>query len=282
MNRSFNTRSAAVFLLFIIVLGVSGAEAQTYNAYSGGYSTGYGTVYGSFGLAMATQNMYNTMQMQMQKTMAREAMIKQFGRAAVEKAEREGKASSPAPKGSNAPNIAVPAPSPVRNYGVFRPDPTVDTAKVFADALADTPEDKALIRTIYTTTKGAYEKDVAAKGMKNNVAAALAYFTAAAMLVYHDSEMPSDEALVSYFKVVNAAIDEMPEFAKVTNKDKQGYHNMLIGFTGLLTAGYLEGKQTGHAETLASYKKLAGMLIEMVLKTDPEKVRLENGQIVLK
>ena len=33
---------------------------------------------------------------------------------------------------------------------------------------------------------------------------------------------------------------------------------------------------------LASSKKLTGKSIQMVLKTDPENPRLENGQIVLK
>jgi len=285
MTRSLRTFISTVFLFFIIGMVASGAGAQTYNSYSGGYSTGYGTVYGSFGLAMATQNMYQTTQMQMQKIMARNAMIKQFGLAAVEKAEREAGTGSSASKGKTtaaAPKIAVAPPRVVRNYGVFRPDPAVDSAKTFADALGETPEEKMLIRTIYTATKTAYEKEAAAKGMKNNIAGALAYFTATAMFVYNDSEVPSDEALVSYFKVVNAALDEMPEFAAVSNKDKQGYHNMLVGFAGLLTAGYLEGKQNNDADTLAGYKKLSGMLIEMVLKTDPEKVRLENGQIVLK
>lgn len=278
MNRSIVISSVALFLLsFGSLSGVS--HAQTYNSNTGGYNTGYGHVYGSFGLAMATQNMYQLTQMQLQKAAQREMMIKQFGRAAVEKSEREQK--TPASKPSSQ-STALPAAPVVRNYGVFRPDPAVDTAKAFADALAETPEHKALIRTIYTITKTEYEKEAAAKGMKNNIAGAMAYFTAAAIVVYHDGESPSDEAVISHFRVVNAAIDEMPGFASVSNKDKQGYHNMLIGFAGLLTAGYLEGKQNGDAETLANYKKLAGMLIEMVLKADPEKMIVENGRIVLK
>jgi hypothetical protein len=277
MKRSIKLSWASVLLFFVIGLGASDAGAQTYNAYSGGYNTGYGTVYGSFGLAMATQNMYQYSQMQMQKAMARAAMVKQFGLAAVEKAEREAAAGkTPA---ANGPKVAPPP--VVRNYGVFRPDASVDTAKALADALGETPEEKQLIRTIYTATKTAYEKEAAAKGMKNNIAGALAFFTATAMFVHNDSESPSDEAVVNYFKVVNAAIDEMPEFASVSNKEKQGFHNMLIGFSGLLTAGYLEGKETENADTLAAYKKLAGMLTQMVLKTDPEKIRLQNGQIVL-
>lgn len=85
-----------------------------------------------------------------------------------------------------------------------------------------------------------------------------------------------------YYKAVNTALDEIPEFATVANKDKQGFHNMLVGFGGLMAAGYIEGKQNNDAATLASYKKLARMLVEMVLKTDLENIRVEGNQIVMK
>lgn len=285
--KNYKKSTLVIFVLAFAFLSVGIANAQTANTYGGGYSTGYGTVYGSFGQAMATQNIYNTMQMQMQKTMMRNAMIKKWGLAAVEKAEREaGTGSSSSRTRTSSPRsaskIVVSPPPVVRNHGVFRPDATVDTGKALAEALAETPEEKALIKNIYTATKAAYEKEAAVRGWKNNIAAGLTFFTVTAMTVYRDAEEPGDEAVVNYFKVVNSALDEMPEFATVANKEKQGYNNMLIGFAGLLLAGYTEGKQTGDAETLASYKKLAGMLIEMVLKTDPEKIRIENGQIVMK
>ena len=271
-------------------LSISVANAQTLNTYGGGYSTGYGTVYGSFGQAMATQNIYNTMQMQMQKTMARNLMIKKWGLAAVEKAEREagsGSSSSSRTKssGSSASSgskIVVPPPRVVRNHGVFRPDATVDTGKALANALAETPEEKALIKRIYAATKAAYEKEAALKGWQNNIAAGLTFFTVAAMTVYRDAEAPSDGAVNNYFNVVNNALDEIREFATVSNKDKQSYNNMLIGFSGMLLAGNMEGKQNNDAATIATYQKLAGMLIQMVLKTDPDNLRIENGQIVIK
>lgn len=102
------------------------------------------------------------------------------------------------------------------------------------------------------------------------------------MRVYQDGGEPSDEAVANYFKAVNGALDETPEFAAIANKDKQGFNNMLIGFSGLLIAGYSEGKQNKDADTLATYKKLAGMLIKIVLKTDLENIRIENNQIVMK
>ena len=135
MKRTISSYFVQVSLLTFVLLSVTTLHAQTYNAYSGGYSTGYGTVYGSFGLAMATQNMYNASQMQMRRAMARQAMINKWGRAAVEKAEREAAAKSssgtkPAP--ASNPEIVVPPPRVARNHGVFRPDPTVDTGKAMA------------------------------------------------------------------------------------------------------------------------------------------------------
>ena len=81
---------------------------------------------------------------------------------------------------------------------------------------------------------------------------------------------------------MNVALDEIPEFATVASKDKQAFNNMLIGFSGMLLAIHSEAKQNNDANALATSKKLAGMLIEMVLKTDPENLRVENGQIALK
>jgi len=274
--RNHKKLAALTFALTFLSVGIT--NAQTQNAY--GWSTGYGTVYGSYGLASTMQSMYNVAGAQSQRTTARNAMIKKWGLAAVEKAEREaGSRSSTAP--SN-PQIVVPPPRAVRNHGVYRPDPSVDTGKALADNLADTPQEKALIKQIYAATKAAYEKEALLRGWQNNIAAGLTFFTVTAMTAFHNAEVPSDEAVNSYYQVLNVALDEMPEMATVANKDKQAFNNMLIGFSGTLLAVYTEGKQNNDAATLATSKKLAGMLIEMVLKTDPENLRIENGQIVMK
>jgi uncharacterized protein DUF6683 len=265
--------SAIVFLSFGI------ASAQIRSAGGGWYVAGYGTVYGSFGQASASQNLYSTMQTQTRKTATRNALIKKWGLAAVEKAEHEAASGSTA-----SPNAKIVAPRPplVRNYGVFRPDPTVDTGKTLADNLADTPEEKALIKKIYTATKTLYEKEAATRGWKNNIAGGLTFFTATAITVYHDAEEPGTDAANNYFKAMSGALDETPEFARLPNKDKQGFNNMLIGFSGILLAGYSEAKQNNDAAALASYKKLSAMLIEMILKADPENIRVENDQIVMR
>lgn len=278
-----NCKKLAALTLALAFLSVGITNAQTPNAY--GYSTGYGTVYGSCGLASTMQSMYNVAQAQMQRTTARNAMIKKWGLAAVEKAEREAGSRASTGTKTSAPSnsqIVVAPPPVVRNHGLYRPDPSVDTGKALADNLADTPEEKALIKQIYAATKAAYEKEAALRGWQNNIAAGLTFFTVTAMTVYHDAEAPSDEAVNTYYQVMNVALDEIPEFATVANKDKQAFNNMLIGFGGMQLAVYSEAKQNNDANELATSKKLAGMLIELVLKADPENLRIENGQIVMR
>lgn len=259
---------ALVFGLVLICPSVASAQWNSPNAY--GHSTGYGTVYGSYGLAATMQSMYNVARAQSQRTAAAKT-----GHEALPRPTAKNSASS-------NPQIAVPPARVVRNHGVFRPDASVDTGKAMADALADTPEEKALIRKIYAAIKTVYEKEAAARAWKNNIAGGLTFFTVTSMTVYRDSEEPSADAADTYYKVLNAALDETPDFASVSNREKQGFNNLMIGFAGILLAGYSEAKQDGNAATLASYKKLAGMLIEMVLKTDPDNLRLEDGQIVMK
>jgi hypothetical protein len=265
MKREFCKNLAVLLFASAIVFSCSSVNAQgMYNSSSGGWNTGFGTVYGSHGYALATQDMYRVMQRQMNQNTIRDL----------------GKSASRT-KNTGSKPVAPPA-RVIRNYGIFRPDATVDTGKALADNLSDSPEEKALIKKIYTATKAFYEKEAALKGWKNNIAGSLTFFTATAMTVYGNSEEPSADAANNYFKAVNSALDEMPDLAKATNKEKQAFSNVLIGFSGILLAGYSEGNQTNDAATIASYKKLAGMLTEIVLKTKPENIKIENNQIVVK
>ena len=254
-----------VWLICLFVLSVAGS-AQTSTPW--GYSTGYGNVYGSYGLAQTMQSMYNVARAQSQRRSAAEAS----GRP-----PSDGNLTARSNTRPNAQPTRV-----AKNYGRFLPDPKVDTGKSFADALGETPEERQLIRNIYTVAKTEFEKEAAVRGWQNNIAGGLTFFTATAITIFHDSEEPSNSALQSYYEVLNATFDEIPEFKGLSNRDKQNFNNMTIGFAGLLLSGYTEGKQTGNGDTIANYRKLAGVLIKLVLKTDPENIRVESGQIVLK
>lgn len=44
---------------------------------------------------------------------------------------------------------------------------------------------------------------------------------------------------------------------------------------------YTEGKQNEIAETIAAYKQLSGILIELVLKINPDNMSFKNGSFEL-
>jgi hypothetical protein len=224
------TSLALGFAFAFFCAGVANAQWNSSNAY--GTSTGYGTVYGSYGLAATMQSMYNV------------ARAQKSQRTAAATPERGTSASSQNSTDSN-PQTAVAPRRVVRNHGVFRPDATVDTGTALADALADTPEEKALIKQIYAAARAFYEKEAAAKGWKNNIAGGLTFFTVVAMTAYHDGEEPGADAANNHYKLLNAALDETPDFAKVSNKDKQGFNNLMIGFGGMLLTIYTEATQGG-------------------------------------
>lgn len=262
------TSLTVMFAFAFLSVGVANAQWNSPNAY--GQSTGYGTVYGSYGLASTMQSMYNVARAQSQRT-------------AAAKAAPAGEPSRAKNSTSSTTQTAAHPVRVVRNHGAFRPDSTIDTGKALAEALGGTPEEAALIKRIYTATRTIYEKEAAAKGWKNNIAGGLTFFTAVAMTAYHDTEEPGADALNNHYNILNAALDDTPEFAAVSNKEKQGFNNLMIGFGGMLLTIYTEAKQNGgKTVTLADSKKLAGMLIEMVLKSDPESLRVDNGQIVMK
>lgn len=251
----------------LVLLLAAPALAQTWNSNAGGYTTGYGTVYGSFGLAMATQNMYTTMQLNLQRSMAREAMIKQHGRAAVEKAERE------AAQGRQSSLQVTPPPAPAKNLGAFKPGKST-VARQLADALGSTKEEKTLIAALVTGTKEAFEAQPETRAWKNNVAGALAFFLLSNLMVASDGPEPNDTVSQAVFQAINQSLDASPDFVKASAKDKQQLYEVLLAFTGLPLASYTEGKERGDAEQVKQAGQLAAQLLELVFKADVKTLKL--------
>lgn len=262
-------------LLALCLAVAAPALAQTWNSNAGGYNTGYGTVYGSAGLGMATQNLYLTLQMNAQRAAARQAMVDRFGRAAVEKAERD--AARGKPLAATGPQVTAP-PKPPRNLGAFKPDARLDLGATMAEGLGGTPEEKQLIKAIFQGTRQAFEAQKETRTWKNNVAGALAFFIIGNVSIFQGAE-PDDAAAQALFEAVNRTLDETPEFAKASNKDKQQLYELLIGFTGMpLTMAAQAGTQ--HDEKgAAAAKALAGQLIQLVLKVDPSKLQVKEGAL---
>lgn len=260
----------------LIVL--SGLIAAVPIAASGqvGAAGGYGKVYEAAGKAPATRGLQQGMGATLQRAVQKSRVA--AGRSGTSKPGRaQMKSTSP----------GRPAIEPIRpaatanNYAFFRPDSNIDTFGSLADALGSNTNERAMLRSLFSETKKAFETEVAAKGRANNLAAAYTFFVAASTMVYHDDPEPSDEAIDKLWDGMNAVFDETPDFANVPNTDKQQLYDTLLAFSGLILAGQMEAKNNGDEETLKVFKQLSGVLIQTILKTDPEKVRFKNGSLMI-
>ncbi|MCA2982070.1 MAG: hypothetical protein INH41_03490 [Myxococcaceae bacterium] len=248
------------------------ALAQTWNSNAGGWNTGYGTVYSSFGYASAVQNIFTTTQQNIARLTTRQAMINKWGLAAVEKAEREAASGRALPEAG--PQVA--APRVVKNLGAFKPDKRVSAAKLIAEAITESPEEREGVVALVQATKVGFEAQPETKPWRNNVAGALAFFLIANATIANGTPEPSDEVTQAVFAAVNASVDESPELAKLPNKDKQQLYELLLGFTGLAMA--LSGEaQEHHDEALAEQARaLSRQLLQLVLKVDAAAVRFDR------
>ena len=259
------------------------SAAQTYNSNSGGWNTGYGTVYGSFGVAMATQNIYNSMQMNIQRSMMRQAMIRKWGRAAVEKAERNASSGRSSQRAANTQSAAesgpvVEAPRVPKNYGKFAASSGIDTATVFANALGETAQEREIYKKIVAESITLLSAEAAKKGWKNDIAGAMTIFILTNSVLYNGTDDPGDEFAQALYDAVRSSIDELPEFGKMANKDKHGLYNTLLALSGIPLTFYADAQQRNDPEAVATARKLAGEMLKMVFKTEPERLRLTaNG-----
>ena len=244
-----------------------GLQAQTYNSNAGGYDGGYGQVYQSFGLAQATINMQNTTNMQIQRAIIQLAIDKNKGSGA---------------KSNSAKNQSVAPKTSPKSLAFFTPVSKSDNFKIIADEVGKTDEERTLYKQLFSELAKGYESEVAAKGRKNNLAAAMTFFIAATVTIYNDDPDPSGEALENLFQALTAMYDETPGMANVPNKDKQFLHDTFISFSGMPLAFYMEAKEKNDPEMLKLAKVVAGALLLDVLKINPTNIRFEGDVLKIK
>ncbi len=253
------TGFGVVVIAFFILLSVSNASAQREAA--GG---GYAKAYEGAGSSAAAQTVRKNVGGALQKAAAR-ARAKRNAAAAA--AKRQTAASRPAPS-----RQASPAPRSVANTS-FRPVRGVNTLDALAESIGTTPEEKVLLKQIFAATKTAFAQEVAAKGRPNNISAAFTFFIGTMAMVYHDDPEPSEEALDNLWDGLDEVLAELPEMSQMSDRDKQEMYDTLISFSGLVLAGYMNGKETNDPATQQAYRLLAGSLIQTVLQISPDEMR---------
>lgn len=259
----------AAALLFFTAFAAADVSAQA--------EAGIGRVFSGAGSSEAASRMRAGLGVSLKRAVENTKTNKAKAKPAASAAKRRQPARKAAPVRNNAPSRSVE--SPEATY--FKPDARINVAKMVADELGSNKAEKDALLMLFNATKTSFEEEVEKKGRQNNLSAAVTFFIVATSTVYHDAPEPSDEAVDQLWDALNAVLDESDAVAAMSDADKQQVYETLIVFSGLVYAGYMEGKSSGNAQTSAAYRQLAGTLIETVLQLSPDQVKFDKNGLAV-
>ncbi|HYP28342.1 MAG TPA: lipocalin family protein [Blastocatellia bacterium] len=160
----------------------------------------------------------------------------------------------------------------------FKPIGDSGVAKALADALGGDPQQKAALTEAFLQIKQGYEAEVAKEGKSNNLAAAFTFFISANVMAYTQSEPPSDRATEMLFADLQSVIAGVPEFARMSDLEKQKMHDWLVCIGGFAMSGYLDARQNGDKNSLGTYREFADYAIRLVLGIEAGKLNFKGDE----
>ncbi len=184
-------------------------------------------------------------------------------------------------KQNDSENEPVPPKVSGSNNANFKPSPS-ENFKNIANEMGKTAEEKAMFLQVFTEVKKGFEVEAAKKGMKNNIAAAMTFLMATAVMVYHQSPEPSDAATERLFHGLNEMFDEMPEMSSALHKDKQFLYDLYLSYGGLILASYEEAKASSDKNSLDSVRVFASSMLLELFKINPNDLRFEGDTLIFK
>jgi hypothetical protein len=164
---------------------------------------------------------------------------------------------------------------------MFKPSGDSGVTKALADAIGGTPDERAALVQAFAQLKQGYEAEVAREGKSNNLAAAMTFFIAANVMSYHQTEMPSDPDIAKLMESMQQALARIPAFAQMTGPEKQKMHDWLVCMGGFALSNYMDAKQRGDAQLLATMKQFADYSMRLVLGIDAKNLKLSGSRIII-
>ena len=157
----------------------------------------------------------------------------------------------------------------------FRSTGTQLTTRELANASGNTPEEKAQMFKLMSTALTLYETEARRLGRPNDFALALGVALAVNSSVYNGAPEPEEARLLELGDAIGELMAEDNVFGGITDKQKQEMYESMVIFTMLVQAGSSEAKQNGDAAEVATYRELAGKVLQNISGMSPEKIRLD-------
>jgi hypothetical protein len=161
----------------------------------------------------------------------------------------------------------------------FTPTGDSGVTRALADALGRTSQERTALADAFSQIKQGYEAEVAKEGKSNNLAAAMTFFIVANVVAYHQTEMPSDADSVKLFQSLQQMMSRVPAFAAMSNAEKHRMHDWLVCMAGFAATNYMDAKQNGDAQALATIKEFADYSMRLVLGVEAGKLSLSGANL---
>lgn len=163
----------------------------------------------------------------------------------------------------------------------FTPAGDSGVISALADALGSNMQQRAAVAQAFAQIKQSYEAEVAKEGKSNNLAAALTFFIASNVIAYHQTEMPSDADTEKLFQSLQPLLAKVPAFASLSNSEKHQMHDWLVCMGGFALTNYMDAKQNGHTQGLATIKEFADYSMRLVLGIEAGKVNVSGSRLTV-
>jgi len=262
-------RLRAGFLLGLFVLASLAANAQ--------YMGAFGVPYNNPVSATLSTNVWNNWVVyELQRKKAQGSQGSAAG-------TRAASSSSSAPKPSAGESQAAQKRAQVTEASLrFQPTGTRLLTPKLVETLGKTQAQKDQVSALVTMLFQEFDKQAQKLGKPNDLAFALSYFLAQNATVYRGKPDPKDEQFLELRETVVAAMGQSGAFAKMTDRQKQEMHEMLVSYTGLVYLTYQDAKKRGDAENVKAMRELAGLNLKSITHIDPERINFTEQGFTIK
>lgn len=196
--------------------------------------------------------------------------------------------------GASAASSSAPAPSKGESQAAqkraraaeaslqFHPTGTRLLTPKLVDAIGKTQAQKDQVSAIVAALFQEFDKQAMKLGKPNDLAFALSYFLAQNATLYRGKPDPKDEQFLELRETIVTAMGQSDAFARMTDRQKQEMHEMLVSYTGLVYLTYQDAKKRGDLENAKAMQELAGLNLKAITHIDPARINFTEQGLTIK
>lgn len=163
----------------------------------------------------------------------------------------------------------------------FRSAGTYIKTRALADQLGSNPAEREQYLKLMNAVLDGFGQQVEKLGLKNDIAAALAYFFGQNIRIYRGLPDLPDQQYVNLRNMIAGALAAGGGLGNVTDRQKQEMYETLVAYTGITQFGYEQARQASNAQIVKGYQQVAGRNLQTVTKLSPDSMNLTSDGLTV-